>query len=199
MTSTPYRVPWDAPPPEPARAPRSVVLLRAASVATTLMLAASLGALAHAALARPAPPIQLGPAAIAKLRRPLPSLLGYGAETHDPWRLRSQALDLVEHGYDLRFVDVRLSDREARRLRGGGDDLSGLEPVLDRGELAAVRVGRGTPLSRAIGLREGDVIRAIDGLPAPLIDDKLLRSPASAAVLEVERAGAPVVFFVAWR
>lgn len=166
---------------------------------TAIISAGMIGAAAHAALTLPTTPIELGPAAIAKLRRPFPGLMGYGYESHDPVELRKRAIDLAEHRTDLSVSEVRLSDTQARNLRRERDDLSGLEPIIENGKLAAVRVTTGTPFSRAVGLLPGDEISAVNGWPIPLIDDQVLHGDRRMAVLEVSRNGTPMVVCVTWR
>jgi hypothetical protein len=173
--------------------------IRAAVLTAAIICAGTLGAATYAVLAVPSPPIELGPAAIAKLRRPFPGLMGYGYESHDPYELRKRAIDLVDHHYDISVTEVRLSDTAVSRLRHEKDDLSGLEPVIDNGKLTSVRVRAGTPLAHAIGLLPGDEISAINGWPVPLIDDQILHSERKLAVLEVSRNGSPMVFCVSWR
>src|SRR5258707_8221973 len=57
--------------------------IQAAVLTAAIVCAGTLGAAAHALLSIPSPPIELRPAAIAKLRRPFPGLMGYGYESHD--------------------------------------------------------------------------------------------------------------------
>src|SRR5581483_1707595 len=186
-------------PPKWTPAPRWARLtVRAALFTCLVVVAGTAGAGAHALLVKPAEPVFLGPAAIAKLRRPFPGLMGYGYESHDPYELRKRAFDLTEQHFDISVSDVRLSDVESNRLRRTKDDLSGLEPVIKDGKLASVKVGLGTPLSRALGLAPGDEITAINGWPAPLIDEQLLRNDQRMAVIELSRAGALMVVCVSW-
>ncbi len=210
---TPYRLPFaldnrcaDLPrascntgPPKWTPAPRwARFTFRAALLTSLVIVAGTAGAGAHALVAKPVEPVFLGPAAIAKLRRPLPGLMGYGYESHDPYELRKRAFDLVEQHFDVSVSDIRLSDGEVAKLRRGKDDLSGLEPILKDGKLSAVRIGSGTPLARALGLASGDEILAINGWPAPLIDEQFLRNDQHAGVIELSRAGALMVICVSW-
>ncbi len=172
--------------------------LRAIAFTSVIIAAGTGGAAAHAVLVQPAMPIELGPAAIAKLRRPFPGLMGYGYESHDPWQLKKRAMDLHDIHYDISVTEVHLSDKVASRLRSDHDDLSGLDPLIKDGKLTSVIVTSGTPLGRAIGLREGDEINAINGWPLPLIDSQILHSEQKMAVLEVSRAGSPMVFCISW-
>src|SRR5262249_49906887 len=140
---TPYRLPFaldnrcaelpragcNTGPPRWTPAPRWARLTMRAALFTCLVSVVGLaGASVHALLVKPAEPVFLGPAAIAKLRRPFPGLMGYGYESHDPYELRKRAFELVEQRYDISVSDVRLSDSELNRLRRGKDDLAGLEP-----------------------------------------------------------------------
>jgi hypothetical protein len=177
--------------------------LRAIAFTSVIIAAGMGGAAAQAVLAQPAMPIELGPSALAKLRRPFPGLMGYGYESHDPWELKKRALDLAEHHYDTSVIEVRLSDKLANRLRYEVDDLSGLDPNIKDGRLTSVFVTTGTPLGRAIGLHAGDEIKAINGWPVPLAlsqggDAQLLRSDQRMAVIEVNRGVSPMVFCVSW-
>lgn len=172
--------------------------LRAIAFTSLIIVAGMGGAAAHAVLAQPVMPIELGPSALAKLRRPFPGLMGYGYESHDPWELKKRALDLGDHHYDVSVTEAHLSDKLANRLRYDRDDLSGLDPLIKDGKLESVIVTTGTPLGRAIGLLEGDEIKAINGWPVPLMDGQLLHSEQKLAVIEVNRAGTPMVFCVSW-
>jgi hypothetical protein len=210
---SPYRLPFElentcadlrgrrceTKPPKWTPAPRwARYTVRAALLTSLVIVAGTAGAGAHALLVKPVEPVFLGPAAIAKLRRPFPGLMGYGYESHDPYELRKRAFELTEQHYDISVSDVRLSDKEASRLRMGHDDLSGLEPIIKDGKLTAVRVGMGTPLSRAVGLVPGDEITAINGWQAPMIDEQILKNDQRMAVIELSRNSSPVVVCVSW-
>ncbi|MEZ4313206.1 MAG: PDZ domain-containing protein [Polyangiaceae bacterium] len=121
---------------------------------------------------------------------PFFSLSALGSPSHAPDELWSRAERLSTAGFDVVLSDNMLPAEAATQLATELGPAARIAPVAGLGGIRILRLGNG-PLARSAGLREGDILTALNGYPL-LQPDSALEAYSSlstqrTAVIEVRR------------